>query len=225
LINLKEKILTGISDQIWLSVKREINSATVRHIEVITTDYRGASPIAGNMVFFDSAKTFIKSGIGSDSVVTNLGHLEGETVQVFKGNFYVGTKTVASSQITLDTSDLDDAEYVSVGLGYVADLETVPMEQGSRIGTAEGAIKRIDNLAIRFFDTASAKFGITGTSMDAINFRLATQDMADPIPAFSGIKYLQLSAGPDREASVLVRSDTPHPCGIASVTMRAEVYE
>jgi len=208
----------GPGSLLWLSVQRRINGTTVRYVEIIKNEFRGNAFVATTpQQYMDS---FIQSSPGGTSV-TGLTHLEGETVQVFADNFFVGTKTVASGAITLDESATD----VTVGLGYEADIETIPMEEGATTIGGLGLIKKIDRAHIRFFDTIGAKYGPRAADLDDINFRPTDIAMEDDLPPFTGIKTVLFQGGPSNEAKILIRSDTPHPCGISSVSLRAEVYE
>jgi len=197
-------------DEIWLSVKRYVNSTTVRHIEVIQV---GRDPITA----LDSDDFYVDSGIqydgASTTTITGLTHLEGETVQVLGDGAVQADKVVSSGQITLDRA----VEKASVGLGYVSDLETMRIEAGSADGSAQGKIKRISQLTLRFFDTLGAKYGPSEDKLDIIKFRNTADPMDSAAPRFSGDKDVPFNHGYDMEGRAFIRQDQPLPMTILAI--------
>ena len=76
----------GKSDELWISVKRTINSATVRYIEYLDST-----------INVDSGLTY--SG-GATSTLSGLTHLEGETVQVVGDGAVMPDAVVSSGSIS-----------------------------------------------------------------------------------------------------------------------------
>lgn len=104
----------GNADQVWVVVKRTIDSATKRYIEVFD-DGDGTGQTDG---FSDSFLTYDGA---STTTLTGLDHLEGETVQVKVNGAAHADKTVSGGSIALDVA----ATKATVGLQYTSTIETL----------------------------------------------------------------------------------------------------
>jgi hypothetical protein len=94
---------------------------------------------------------FVDSGVTIElataaTIVPGLDHLVGETVSVFTDG-YVQPDAVVDEfgQIALQSA----ATKITCGLPYTSKLKTLPLEAGSRIGSAQGKIKRVTQLMFR----------------------------------------------------------------------------
>lgn len=203
----------GDRDQVWISVQRYINGENVRHIEVID---KGRDNIQPN----DDEDYFVDGGVfytGTPTkVISGLTHLEGETVQVLADGAVRPDAVVENGAITLQA----EASSVSAGLGYVSDLETMRIEAGSADGSAQGKIKRIHKIGIRFFDTLGAKFGPNKDRLDILSFRSTSDPMNQAPPRFTGDKEESFPAGHETEGRVFLRQDQPLPMTILAIMPR-----
>jgi hypothetical protein len=116
-------------DELWISVKRTINSVTKRYVEyMVDTDWGTDQE---DCFCVDSGLTY--SGVAT-STLSGLGHLEGKTVAVLANGAVHPSKTVESGQITLDY----EVTKAHVGLAYTSKLQTMRLEAGSATGNAQG---------------------------------------------------------------------------------------
>lgn len=211
-------IPSATGDEIWLSVKRYVNGAEARHIEVIQEGRKTFSPL-------DSDDFFVDSGViydgASTTTITGLTHLEGEEVQVLADGAVQASKTVASGQITLDLA----AEKVSVGLSYNSDLETMRIEAGSANGSSQGKIKRTHKIDVRFFDTLGCKYGKNADNLDIIKFRNTSDPMGSAPPRFSGDKEVLMNGGYDTDGRLYIRQDQPLPMTILAIMQRVRTND
>lgn len=102
------------------------------------------------------AKTIFFDSISLKKIFTTfdgLDHLEGETVAVFADGLIQANKTVSSGEITIEAANKAHA-----GIPYTSILETLPLEGGNPIGTAQAKIKRISKVVLRLYK--SLKFTI-----------------------------------------------------------------
>lgn len=203
-------IPSSSGDEVWLSIKRYVNGAEARHIEVLQEGRSTFAPV-------DSDDFFVDGGIQYDGVststITGLSHLEGETVQVLGDGAVQADKVVTSGQITLD----NEVEKASVGLQYISDLKTMRLEAGSKDGPAQGKIKRISEIIIRFYETLGAKFGADESKLDIIKFRRTSDPMDSAPPRFSGDKSESFNVGYNTDGQVLIRQDQPLPMTILAL--------
>ncbi len=137
-------------DQIWIIVKRTINSVTRRYVEYLTPFEFDSS--LTQFQFVDSALSYSGS---STSTLTGLDHLNGQTVSVVANGSTHPDEVVASGSITLDRT----TTAAKVGLAYTSKLQTMRLDVGSQDGTSQGKTKRIFDVTLRFYETVGAKVG------------------------------------------------------------------
>jgi len=188
----------GEEDEVWVSVKRIINSVTRRYIEFYSPLDFG---VLNDAFFVDSGLSFAGA---PTSILTGLDHLEGELVQVLNEGAVEPDKTVSNGQITLD----NETTRAHVGLKYISRINTLKLEGGSALGTAQGKIARIHEVMIRFFKTVGAIFGREGQT-DQIFFRNTSDPMDTAVPLFTGDKRVQFPAGYSREPRVFIEQSQP----------------
>lgn len=208
-------IPSGAEDQVYLSVKRTINGATVRHIVYMKPIY-----------FTDVEDAFyLDSGLTYDSTptttISGLDHLEGETVQVLADGSAHADKTVSSGSITLDRS----ASTVHVGYSYTSAVQTLRLEGGADDGVSQGKIKRIHGVTVRFLNTVGGEVGPTPTTLDRIPFRDSSMAMDEAVPMFNGDKEVFFPSGYDNDARVYIRQTQPLPMTVLAVMRRSNTFD
>jgi hypothetical protein len=210
----------GNHDDLFIAVRRTINGSDKTFIEYIPKEfqaedmYNESAYIQNKPIYADSAK---KSLPGSATVTHTFAHLPNTELDVIADGFYVGRKTSnGSGVITLDVA----ASEVIAGLPYRSILKPLNWDAGSIIGSAQGAMKRLDQVDIEFVRTIGAKFGPSLDRLEDINFRPADLNMDTPIPLFTGSKVLKFPVGYDRKAFVVVVQDLPLPFQVNAITAR-----
>ena len=164
-----------------------------------------------------SAFTAYGSGGKAREAVTrlsNLDHLEGESVSMLGNGSVYAAATVASGALA---SISPAASIAHVGLGGVADVFTLRPEAGAEDGTAQGKTKRVIKITARFRDTLGAKVGPDATNLDEINFRGGSDPMDSSPPLFTGDKELTFRGGWDKKGQVLIRQDQPLPMHLVAI--------
>lgn len=194
---------TNDRDDLYLIVKRTIDGATFRSIEVMMPEI-----VAGDD--FDAAY-YVDCGLTYDgaatATITGLDHLEGQTVQVLTDGLVHPDCVVSGGEITLDYT----ASVVHVGLGYDSVLQTMRLEAGAADGTAQGKTKRINRVTLRLNETLGAKFGPSTAALDTILFG------NPPTERFSGDKSQAFRGGYDRDGYVVVVQDQPLPMTVVGI--------
>ena len=209
-------IPSGAEDQVYLSVKLTINSATVRHIVFLKSINFGTD--IADAFFVDSGLTYSGS---ATTTITGLNHLEGETVQILADGSAHADKTVSGGSITLDRS----ATKVHIGLGFTSFVKTLRLEGGANDGTSQGKIKRIHGVTARFLDTVGAELGPETTSLDRIPFRDSSMAMDTAVPMFTGDKEISFPAGYDNDAQVVIRQSQPLPMTVVAIMRRSNTFD
>jgi hypothetical protein len=203
-------------DNLYMVVKRTINGATRRYVEILSaidfgTDIKDA-------IFVDSSLTYSGS---STSSLSGLDHLEGQAVSILEEGAAHPDKTVASGSITTDRATTK----AQVGLSYTSTLKTVRLEAGSASGTAQGKIKKIHSVVVRFFRTVGASVGTNLDNTDTIPFRDSSDPTDTAVPLFTGDKTIEAQPSWDTEGSIVVKQTQPLPMTIVGIYPRVVVQD
>lgn len=206
----------GSEDTVYMSVKRTINGATVRHIEYMKQIYFGTD--VADAYYVDGGLSFASGGA---NVITGINHLEGETISILVDGATHPDRTVTNGKITLDR----DALKVHLGYSYTSLMQTLRLEAGAEDGIAQGKIKRIHGATVRFLDTVGAEVGTDTTNLDRIPFRSSANPMNQALSLFTGDKEISFPSGYDNDSRVMVRQNQPLPMTILAVMRRSNTFD
>lgn len=212
-------------DVLYLNVTRSVNSSPVYTLEGLNGPFKFDSITDSlavsyrSCVYLDCA-VISNSGSPVSSVSVN-SSFNGETFGIFGDGFYLGTAVVSSGSLALPSS----ATQVVVGYPIRALVEPLSPEAGSAVGSAQGSIKRVDRVQMRFYRTLGAKFGRDTSNLESINFRTDSMAMDTQIPFFTGEKVLPLAAFPDTDPTVVVVQDLPFPMTLCSLAFRGDTHD
>ena len=205
-------------DEVWITVKRTINGATKRYIEYLEE----AIPISGALVedafYVDCGLTY--SG-ASATVISGLGHLEGETAQILSEGAVVASKVVTGGSITLDSATTK----AQIGLPIACRLKTVPLEGGSREGLSQGKLRQFDRVTVRLLNSLGCKIGQPGGSMEEVTSRRGTDLMDAAVPLVTGDELASFTGDYDTNGQILVTQDLPLPCTVVSMYLRQKLND
>jgi len=202
-----------IPGEIWVVVKRTINSATVRYIERILP-WDGT---LNNSVFMDCAAEY--SGTAT-ATITGLSYLEGETVGVISNGKYVGTKVVSSGSITLDAT----TTHAWVGLPYTSTLKTINIEHANPPGTSQGAKRRIVHAIARLVNTVGGKVGFNASDADDIEYDDEGNPNVSTPELFTGdTNPVLITTSSGRPQYLTLVQDEPYPFSVSAIVLRMEV--
>jgi hypothetical protein len=209
-------IPSGSEDQVYLSVKRTINSVVVRHIVYLKSLYFNDD--VQDAFFVDSGLTYDGS---ATATVTGLNHLEGVSVTILADGAAHADKTVSGGTITLDRS----ASKIHIGYGYTSLVETLRMEAGAEDGVAQGKIKRIHGVTARFYQTVGAELGPDINNLDRLPFRDSSMNMDEAVPLFSGDKEISFPSGYDNDAKIVIRQTQALPMTVLAIMRRSNTFD
>ena len=207
---------SSTEDELYLIVNRTIGGATKRYVEHIKNFDFGTD--VSDAFFTDSGLSY--GGVPA-STLSGLAHLEGEPVVVLEEGSTHPDRQVASAAITLTRSTTK----AHVGLKNESTLTTMRLEAGSTDGTAQGKIKRIDEVTVRFFRTVNALVGGQETELDRIPFRSGADAMNVAIPLFDGDKEIEFPSGFDQDSFVVIRQDLPLPMTVIACFARVQTFD
>jgi hypothetical protein len=191
----------GDRSELWLVVKRTINGSTKRYVEYMERPWRVGDAQADSF-YLDSGLTY--DGAAA-TVITNLGHLEGQVVDVLSDGAPHPQRTVSGGSITL----LRAASVVQVGLPCPCKYRSMRLEVGAADGTSQGKTKRIHKGVLRFLNTGGGNYGSDETNMDPLQLRSSSDAMSAPVPLFSGDKVVSWPEGYNTDAYMMFVNDQP----------------
>jgi len=197
-------------DEFYVIVKRTINGATKRYVEVFAPfDFDETD--ATDFRFVDSHLTYSGS---ATTTLSGLAHLEGQTVSVLADGATHADKVVSSGQISLDRSTTKAV----VGLAYDSVLQTMRIEGGAAEGTSQGKTKRISKVVLRLFETVGAKVGPTLNQLETIPFRTTSSLMSNPVDTLlAGDKEIEFRDDYNTDGFIFVKQDQPLPLSILAI--------
>ena len=133
-----EKVAVDV-DTIYFVVKRTINGSTVYYIEAFNDDNTT-----------DSNVLLIGASLPGTTTVTGLNHLEGKTVKVIVDDVMQNEKVVSSGQIIIDSVP---TAYIEIGLDYIPEVKTLPVELKLSSGNIIAQRKRIVEVTANMYLT------------------------------------------------------------------------
>lgn len=194
----------GSRDDLWMIVRRTINGVTRRYVEYMDEEWDDSLPL--------SSAFYVDCGLAYNgppiTIVSGLSHLEGKEVDILADGGPRPRLTVTGGSITLDRP----ASILAVGLPCPAKVATMRLEAGAADGTAQGKIKRITHVTLRFMMTLGGKFGPLEDKLDTIDFRSGSDKMNQVPPVVSdGDVRIAWNSGYEKEARVWYVNDQPLP--------------
>jgi len=209
-------------DEVWLIVKRTINSTTRRYVEYLNLFDYGTDQKDG--FFVDSGLTY--SGTAT-TAITGLEHLEGESVTILADGATHPVKSVASGAImtggslTLDRSALK----AHIGLPYDSVLQTMRIESKGDDSTSQSRTKRINEITLRLHKSVGVEVGASLSDMERIPFRSSAASMDTAVPLFTGDKQVEFRDDFNTDGHIYVRQTQPLPFTLISIYPRITVND
>ena len=204
-------------DELYMIVKRTINSATKRYVEKLKTFDFGS--VTTGAFFVDSGLSY--SGSATTSL-SGLYHLQGQTASVLGNGASHATETVASGGITTDFS----VTTAAVGLGFTSSMKTLRLESGSVDGTSQGKPKRIHAVTVRLHETVGVEVGISSASVERIPFRDSSMAMDTAVSLFTGDKDIEFTGGFDNDQDrIYVQQTQALPLTVLALFPRLNTFD
>jgi hypothetical protein len=203
-------------DEVWVSVKRVINSSTVYYVERFSSRDFGDIEDA----FFVDAGITDTSGLAT---VSGLDHLEGKTVAVL-GDGVVQTEAT-SGDFTVTGGDITVAAgfgKVQVGLPYTMKVRTMRLSIPQDSNTVQSRIKKIHSTVVRFIRSLGGNAGqeYAGTEyLNAIGATFSTTSQDSP----QGNRLN--TGGFSEDAYTTITSSDPTPLTVLATVTSVEIEE
>lgn len=212
-------------DAVYVVVRRYIETAAGakfrRYVErfadrSVLLDKNDVPP--KDMVFVDSAVVYNGEGNTAGAAintVTNLHHLEGREVAIIADGNVLENQVVTNGQVTLARS----AVVVVVGIPYVSELHTLPVDLGN--GSMTGKKKRINSVTLRLNKTAGLEVSVDGSLW--MKYRDAPLTATTRLPLFSDDAHIIMPPHHDRKGIVYLRQTLPLPFEVLGILSEVQV--
>lgn len=191
-------------EQTWFIVKRTLNGAIKRCIEVMDAAVNTDCAVRG------SHPTGAKEWSG-------LGHLEGQTVDIVADGAVMQPQVVTGGCITLPRNALA----VEIGLHYESMIELLNIEVNTGTGTAQGNAVRTGEATVRLLGTSGCD--IQGQTIPFRRFGSGVLDQS--VQPFTGDKRVELLGWERSGGSITIRQTQPLPMHIVAVIRKVTVND
>lgn len=210
----------GTRDDLWVIVRRTINGVTRRYVEYMEEEFDGTDATIADAFYVDSGLTY--SG-ALTTTISGLDHLKNTVVSILANGAVHPQKTVsATGTVTLDFP----VTKAQIGLQMISKMRTMRIEGGSNQGTAQGKVKRTDQILLRVYKTLGGKVGPNENQLDPLIYRQAGAPMDTPPAMVSGdLEPIPFDDDYNTEGYWMVVADDPHPMNIITTSPRTTVYE
>jgi len=200
-------------DDIWLVVKRSIGGVTKRYIEVMQPPFEYGELEDAFQV--DCGLTYSGAPV---NVVSGLGHLDGQPVDVLAGGKVYRGLVVASGQVTLPGGAT--AAKWQVGLPFQSQADTLELDVGGQDGSIIGRRKKVTKLILSLLETDT-----TGLQVQSqIRGRWEAVRMPSIVAPdgkaklYTGNVEVPIDDSWEGQGRVRIRHVNPTPCTIRAVT-------
>jgi hypothetical protein len=213
-------------DSVYYTVKRTINSATVRFIEKWALESECVGGTTNKQ-----ADAFVSFTNGpASATITGLSHLEGESVVVWADGKCladaagdIATFTVASGQIAAtDGGSTYLATTGIVGIPYTAQFKSAKLALASQSGAPLTQKKRIDHLGLVLADTHAQGLRY-GQDFDNLDGLPQTEDWATVDPDSIWEEYdadaFELNGEWSTDARLCLEASAPRPCTVLAAVI------
>lgn len=174
-------------DDIYVVVKRNVNTADVYYVEIFDAD-----------VLLDC------SIVGGAAASVNVTHLEGETVKIIRDGIIEPDQTVPGTPFTVTFATAAATSH-QVGLNFTPEVKTLPVEPNLPSGSLKGFKKRIFEVNAELFETQSLT--IDGKLIPFRQF--GTGVFGSAVPEYTGIKTLHGILGYTYDGQITIGQEVP----------------
>lgn len=201
----------GTGDDLYIEVARTVNGATLRTIEYIRAPFRADIDGPNGGFFVDCGLSY--SGAPA-TTFSGLDHLDGETVVICADGAARPPQIVVNGSVSIQAPG---ASLVHIGLPYTSTITTLPAELPGGQGSAQGALKNLLDVFLRFLETRGGKAGRDGGTMDPLQMRPRAAPMSQAEPLYTGDLRFPFPAGADRYGQLTIIQDQPLPMTLLAI--------
>jgi hypothetical protein len=208
---------TNERDSVFLIVRRVINGSTVRYVETLDPLFDNELTAKEDACFVDCAATYSGTAVGT---VTGLGHLEGQTVDVYADGCVLPQRVVTGGAVTLANGRT--AEKITVGLPIDDYGETLQPVVEKPNGSAVNDKQRTMFVIVNEYETLGLKVGTPGQLRETVRFRPNATPMGQTPDLHSGKVRVPVESSWETNGAVCFSVGQPLPATILSLNIGVE---
>ncbi len=144
---------------------------------------------------------------------TGLDYLNGQSVSILADGGVMPNQVVVAGAITL----AQPATKVVAGLGFMKQLQTMPLDLGNERDTVQGKRKKINAVTLRLTNTRGLKFGNTFDQLSPIKEMNPNVQLGSQIPLVTGDEWMVWEPLWSVPGQMCFQSDDPLPATILGV--------
>ncbi|UPJ43932.1 hypothetical protein IVB40_07635 [Bradyrhizobium sp. 40] len=214
------------TDEVYLIVRRTIAGQTKRYVEQMADYFQPQdvrAPTAAGAWFLDCALRITGSGL---TQITQLAHLEGQTVGVFADGAMQKRKVVVGGTIALDRPSDD----ILVGIpvrGYIRDL---PRNFNTQTGSTTGEQKTVHEALVQLLYAGGGRLRVYNSEEDNPELwepaiETGAYDYSTMPPLVSKKLKMTVEGAWAEEAQLEFECDDALPCTVLALSPKIEVAE
>jgi len=218
-------VIPGVTegyDDVYLVVRRTINGATKRYLEVLERAFDPALDTLDDAFFVDCGLKYSGPAI---TTLTGLDHLEGETVVALANGGAVTGLTVSSGSVTLPYA----AANIAIGLPYTSRAVTLPIAGPGQDGTLFGRRKNVTSGFVDVYASGALEVGPYSNDSDFSPvlceqlMKRGDEMFGEPIALQTGFIRCDIEGSwVESQGQVDMQTDEPFPCLIRSFVYQLE---
>jgi hypothetical protein len=148
------------------------------------------------------------------TVVSSLDHLEGQNVSILADGGVINGLVVHNGSVTLPTP----VTKALVGLGFQAQLQTMPLDVGNEQNTIQGKRKKVGALTVRVKDSRGVKAGRTFQHLVPIKeLNKVTTPLGIPVSLITADERIVMDPLWDVPGQICLQVDDPLPATVLGV--------
>ncbi|WP_343561722.1 hypothetical protein [Kiloniella sp. b19] len=203
---------------LWLSVKRRINGADVRHIEYMEARFDSTLHKKEDAYFVDCGGTY--EGEPAQQV-SGFAHLVGEQVDILADGAVLPQVTVAGDG-TVTLPNNRSGRKITVGLHSRASLRSLTPPTPAEGGPGHGKKKRAIRMGVQLLDSGVLDYGPDPDNLSEHSFRTSEVPLGSVVGLYSGYLEIPQDDGFSDEGRVWIRAAQPLPLTIRAIVTDIE---
>lgn len=157
----------------------------------------------------------------STATLTNLWHLEGETLKINAEGATHPDVVVENGRAVL----VRPVGYAVAGLGYASRLQTMRIEAGSADGTAQGKTKRINEVTFRVLQSLGGEAGPDFENMAVLKYRTTAVPLGQPPRIADDDLRILWEKGYETKGRLAIRQTAPFPMTVVAILPQVTTYD
>lgn len=157
----------------------------------------------------------------SASSLSNLWHLEGETLSINAEGATHPDVVVANGMVQLTRG----VGYAVAGLKCPARLQTMRIEAGAADGTSQGKMKRINEVTVRLVQALGGEAGPDFDNMAPLQYRTSAVPLDQPPPVADADARVLWNKGYDTKGRLAIRQADPFPMTVVALLPQVVTYD